>query len=77
MLSGVFRVDQDIIKVNYASDVNKSNKCLINVGLEGGRGVRKPKREDIVLKVAVLGLKSSLLLVSFLNSKAIIYILKI
>ena len=50
---------------------------MINIGLEGGKGVRKPKREDIVLKVAVLGPKSGLLLVSFLDSKAMIYILKV
>jgi len=49
----VLGIDQDIIQVHDAADICQSCQGLIDEGLKRGWGVRQPKRQHCVLKVAV------------------------
>ena len=50
---------------------------MVNIGLESSRGVSKTHGHYYKFVVSVLGPESRLLFVSYLNSKAVISVLKV
>ena len=57
--------DEDIIKVDYAEDVNVATERTVDVGLEGSGGISQTKGHDEVFVVPVARAKGCLLLVTF------------
>ena len=72
-----FKVDKYIIKIYNHEVVNKSKEYFINISLEYYQSINKTKRYYKIFKIIIFSLKSSLLLITFLNIDLIIYILKI
>lgn len=72
-----FRVDQDVIQVDYVGNVNKTSQCAINIRLERYQGIRKPKRDYYILEVAVPSLEYCLLLVAFPDIDTIVRVAQI
>lgn len=62
-----FNIDQDIVKIYYDKDVELFSKDLIDVTLKTCRSIRKSKKHVLVLEIAVLDTKNSLLFVTLSN----------
>ena len=73
----VVAINQNIVQIYYIDRVNESSQRLINIGLEGRRSIGKPKRHHQILKMAVFGTKSGLLLVSCAYSNTIVYVFQV
>ena len=73
----ILREDKDIIQVDHQVDVNESCEGSVNVRLEGGRSINKPKRHYRVFEVSVAAPKRRLLLVSLLDADPMIGISQI
>lgn len=71
-LAKVFSVDQDIVQIYDHKDVKLFGEDLIDIALEASWSIRKSKRYDLILKMAVSGLKNSFLFIVFLNSHLMI-----
>ena len=61
----ISREDKDIVKVDYIEHVNVSTKSIVDIGLEGGRGISQTERYNEVFVVAISRPKGGLPLVSF------------
>src|SRR5436190_1274603 len=59
------REDEDIIKVDYAEDVNVATERTVDIGLKGGRGISQTKGYYKVFVVLVAGTKGCFPLVTF------------
>ena len=68
----VFGVDEDIIHIHNDEDIEFFRKDLIDIVLECCQSVGQSKKHYLILKVAVSGLESSLLLISFANSHPVV-----
>lgn len=71
-LAGILSIDQDIIKIHYDQNIKLFCKNLVDIALIIGRYIKKFKKYDLILRVAITSLKASLLFVTFLNSYLII-----
>ena len=60
-----FWEDKDVVKVYYIEYVNVATKSVVNVGLEGGRGISQTEGHNEVFVVAISRSKGGLPLVSF------------
>ena len=68
----VFGIDEDIIQIYNDKDIEFFYKDLMDVALECCRSVGQSKKHHLILKVAISGLESSLLLISFANSHPVV-----
>ena len=59
ILNRVVRIDQDVVNISVVEDVKTIANNIINVLLEGIQAVIKAKRQDLVLKLAVMYAKGS------------------
>ena len=71
------RKDQNIIQVYNIEVVYQSLKGLINIGLEGYRGIYKAYRYNYEFVVSIISVESRLPFVTYLDSKVVIYVLKV
>ena len=67
-----FREDKDVVKVYYIEYVNIAIKSVVNIGLEGSRGIGQTKGYNEVFIVAISRPKGGLPLVSFLYSYSVV-----
>ena len=68
----IFGVDKDIIQIHNDKKIEFFREDLIDVALEYYRSVSQSKKHYLIFKVAVFGLKSSFLLISFASSHPVI-----
>ena len=68
LLTFALNVDEDVIKVYYYKNVELLHQDPIDIALERGWCIDQSKRHNLVLKVAIAGLESRLLFISFPNS---------
>lgn len=62
----------DVIQISHNKDIKLFNKDLVDVALKTNLYIGKTKRHNLIFTVAVHGIKSCLLLVTFLSSHLII-----
>ena len=67
-LAWVLGVNKDVIKVNNDKDIEFFDQDLVNIALEAGRCVGQPKKNYLVLEVAVLNPESRLPFIAFFDS---------
>lgn len=60
-------VDQNIVKIYNNKDIKFFYQNLVDITLKTCRNIRQAKQHDLVLKIAIPGLKSRFLFVSFSN----------
>ena len=68
----IISVNEDVIQIHDDEDVELLSKDLVDVSLEACWCVRQTERHHLVLKVAVLSPKRSLLLVPFADSHSMV-----
>ena len=66
-MTSLLNIDEDVIKIYYDKDVKLFGKNFIDITLKTSQSIRESKRNDLVLKMAVPGIKDSFLLVILLN----------
>ncbi len=76
-LARVLSIDQNIIQIHHNKDIKLFNKDFIDIALKTGWYVGKAKRHNLILEVAISGVKNRLPLIVFLISHLIISICKI
>ena len=76
-LAGVFALNQNVIEVHNDKNIKFFCKNFIDVALEAAGGVKKTKRHDLVLKMAVPRSDGCFLLVTLPNSYSIICICQV
>ena len=69
-----FSVDEDVIKVYYQENVKLLCQDHVNITLERGRCIGQSKKHNLILEIAIAGLKGQFLFVSFLNCHSMISI---
>lgn len=74
ILTIVFGVNQDIIKVNGKRNIKFFYKSFVNIATKANKRVEKIKTYDLILEIAIPYIKSCFLLVTFPNSYSIICI---
>ena len=67
-LAKVFDIDQDIVQIYNNKDIKLLSKDFIDIALKGGRSIKKSEKHDLILKMAVLDLKSCLPFIAFMDS---------
>ena len=65
MISHIVRIDQNIIKINYYTNIEKVGKDIIYKTLEDSRSIGKIKRYNGSFEEFVVGVESSLSFIAF------------
>ena len=73
-LASIIGMNQNIIEVHNDKNIKFFRQNFVNVVLKASGGIRKTKRHNLVLEIAILHSKSCFLLVILLNSYLIICI---
>ena len=76
-LAQISGIDQYIIQIYDNKNISFFSQNLINVSLECSRSIRKAKRYDLILKMAIAGLEGCFLFVIFTNLYLVISISEI
>ena len=77
ILASVFGINQDVIEVYNNKNIKFFCYDSIDIALKASKGVRRTKRYDLVLKIAVLHLKDYFPLVILSNSHSMIYVYQV
>ena len=77
ILASVFNINQNVIKVHNNENIKFFYQNFIDVVLEAGGGVRKTKKHNLVLEIAVPYLEDCFLLVTLLSFHPIICIYQV
>ena len=73
----VIGINEDIIEINNDKNIKFLGQNLIDITLEGGRCIKKPKKYYLVLEVAVSSLGSCFPFIVFFNPYLMISTYKI
>ena len=73
-LAGIFSINQNVIKVHNDKNVKFFYHNFVDIAIEADGDIRKTKKFDLILKIAVLNSKDYFLLVIFPNSYIMIYV---
>jgi len=68
IISHVIRIDQNIIKIDYYTNIKKIRKDVIHKVLEGDRSVGETKEHKRLFEWSVVGVKHSLPFITFSNT---------
>ena len=71
-LSYILSINQDIVQVHYNKEIKLFSKNIVDVALKTSEYIRKAKKHQLMLEMAISDMKSCLLLVIFSNSHLII-----
>ena len=66
-LARIFDIDQNVISIYHNKDIKLLSKDLIDIASKTSWYIEKAKKHDLVLQVAVSGVKNNLLLIVFLD----------
>ncbi len=72
-----FGVNKDVIKIHYHKNVELFYQDLTDVALKYDRCINQSKRHDLVLEMAITGLKNYLLFIAFLYPHSMVDICQI
>ena len=75
-LAEIFGIDQDVIQIYYNKDIKLFSKDPVNIALKTSQYIKKTKKHDLVLEIAVSGVKGCFSLIIFLDSHLMIGISK-
>ena len=64
-LANVFNANQNVIKIHSDKNIKFFYLNFVDVVLEAGKGIKKTKKYDLVLKMAIPHLESYFLLIVF------------
>ena len=71
-LAWIFGIDQYVIQIYGNKNIQLFSQNLVDISLEYSRSIKKAKRHDLVFKVAVSDLESSLSFITLTNSQSMI-----
>ena len=60
VLGHIFRINEDIVKVDDDTNVEEVTENVIHEALESGRGIRKSERHNKPFKRAIVSMESGL-----------------
>ena len=68
ILASIFGINHNVISVHNDKNIKFFYQNFVNIALEAGEGIKKNKKYNFVLEIAVLRLKGSFPLITPLNS---------
>ena len=72
MLLFNFRINQNIIQINYAAYIYVRFKCAINIRLKNNKNVDKFEKHDLIFKLIILNAKCDFSFIVLANLNAMI-----
>ena len=73
-LTSDFGINEDVIKVNNDETIKFYNQSFVEVALKASRGVKKTKKYNLILEIAVPHLEDCFLLITSPNPHSIIFL---
>ena len=66
-LSGVFNIDQDIIKIYNDKDILFFSWYLINISLKSSQDIEKAKKHNLIFKMAIANSENYFSFITLMN----------
>jgi hypothetical protein len=66
------RINEDVINIDNAEDVQELTQAIVGVGLKGGGSVRETERHDEIFEMSIPCTKRRLVFIALRNSKLIV-----